>query len=278
MTTSYVGKVILVTGATSGLGRALVTLLAGRAAHVVGMARRVEVGQALEQELAAAPGTFTFVEGDVTKPGDAERAVAAVVERHGRLDALINNAANTAPTGRVENTTDDAWRQILEPDLTGPFYMCRAALPVMQKQQDGVIINIGSYGGTQGLFGLGAYGAAKAGLLQLTRVLAVENADRGVRANAVILGSVETEGWRQSRALTGPANEQERPDDGPLGRMRMQPEEAAKAIAVLCGDDARVITGAELSIDRGYSAGWGFATLLKLGSSGQLAQKGMEAT
>jgi NAD(P)-dependent dehydrogenase (short-subunit alcohol dehydrogenase family) len=270
------GRVILVTGTTSGIGRGIAILFAQRGAEVVGMARRAEIGKSLERELDGHEGSFSFVQGDITHPDDCSKAVALTIERHGRVDVLINNAANTLPTGRIEETTDEEWIGTLEPGLRGTFNMCRAALPAMQRQQDGTIINVSSYAGIQGLSKHGAYGAAKAGVIQLTKVLAVENVEHGVRANAVIMGSVETEGWKAARASMSEEwdtvkNGTDPPTaGGPLAAMKMQTEDVAKAIALLCTEDARCINGSTLAIDRGYSAGWHFSTMMKLGVSGQL--------
>jgi NAD(P)-dependent dehydrogenase (short-subunit alcohol dehydrogenase family) len=145
----------------------------------------------------------------------------------------------------------------------------------MQSRQEGVIINIASFAGVQGLVQHGAYGAAKAGLIQLTKVLAVENFGRGVRANAVIMGSVATEGNEAARAsIAEGAHGHDwvpgRSRGGPLAPARMQPVDAARAVAVLCSDDAREITGASIAVDRGYSAGWLAATLIQLGVGGLL--------
>lgn len=269
MTVALSGRVVLVTGTTSGLGREIARVFTRRGAMVVGMARREEAGRELEQELEVCDGSFLFVTGDITRPDDCARAVEATVERFGRIDVLINNAANTRPTPRVESMTDEDWRGTIDPDLTGTFQMCRAVLPTMQKQGDGAIISVASTAGVHGLGNHAAYSAAKGGVISLTRVLAVENLDYGIRANAVVLGGVETEGFQRSMATTGNwvAGKS---TGGILAKMRMQPESVAKAIALLCSEDAAEITGSTVAIDRSSSAGWHHAVMNQMGASGEL--------
>jgi NAD(P)-dependent dehydrogenase (short-subunit alcohol dehydrogenase family) len=269
MTVQLRGKSVLVTGVTSGLGRELAVVLTRRGAQVVGMGRREEPGLALQEELRRAGSSFAFVAGDITVRADCDRVVARCRSEFGQVDVLINNAANTRPTGRLEETTDEEWTGTLNPNLYGAFNMCRAVLPAMHAQRDGVIINIASIAGVQGLVRHAAYGAAKAGLIQLTRVLAVENSGRGVRANTIVIGSVETAGSNRARAQIS-ANWAPAASGGPLAAMRMSVTEAAKAVTLLCSDDARPVTGAVLAVDNGYSAGWPFSTLMELGSSGLL--------
>ncbi len=123
----------------------------------------------------------------------------------------------------------------------------------------------------QGLFNHGPYGASKAGLIHFTKVTAVETAGTGVRANVVIMGSVATEGNARSRAAASGGKWKEgESTGGVLGPARMRPEDAGRAICVLCSDDAREITGSEIAIDRGFSAGWMSATLIRLAINGQL--------
>jgi NAD(P)-dependent dehydrogenase (short-subunit alcohol dehydrogenase family) len=262
MTVMLNGRVVLLTGATSGIGRGIATLFVERGANVVGMARRAELGEALAKQLDGTSGSFFFVRGDITQEDDCQRVVEAAYQRHGRIDVLINNAANTGVLrGRVEEATDEEWARSIDTDLTGTFRMCRSVLPLMHRQGDGTIVNISSFAGVQGLIRHGAYGAAKAGVIQLTRVLAVENVAYGVRANAVIMGSVNTEGSNARRSSNS---------RGPLNAMRMEPADAARAIAILCTEDARSITGSTLAVDRGYTAGWHFSTLIQLGANGLL--------
>jgi len=267
VSTSLADRVVLITGTTSGLGRAAARLFVERGAKVVGMDLHPH-----DDPIAAVDGgSFSFVGGDHTNPDDCRRAVAATRDEHGRVDVLINNAARTLGDDRVEDMSDDDWRSFIEIDLTGPFFMSRAVLPTMQAQRDGVIINVGSFSSLQAVNRKVAYSSAKAGLMALTRALAVENAAFGVRANLVAPGSMKTEAWYIAKAARNmPAGEG---TDGLLGAMRMDPIEVARAMALLASEDARAITGVVLPVDRGYSAGWAFATLLDLGAAGQLPER-----
>lgn len=277
MTVRLDDRVVLLTGATAGIGKAVATLCAERGARVVGMARRPLPGKVLADEIAADGGEFTFVAGDVSSGADCGRAVETALERYGRIDAVVNNAATTMPLARVERIADEDWASILDVTLSGTMRMARVAVPVLRAQGDGTIINVASLAAVQGLAHFGAYAAAKAGVVQLTRVLAVENLDAGVRANALVVGSVATDqaagaGRAMATFVRGPdwTPPQDPKRGGPLAGSRMQPVDAARAIALLCSDDAREITGATIALDRGFSAGWLSSALLHLGSAGYL--------
>jgi NAD(P)-dependent dehydrogenase (short-subunit alcohol dehydrogenase family) len=269
------GKIAVVTGATAGIGKAIVEAFCDRGATVVGMARRPEPGAALE---AAQGGAFVFVKGDASRTEDCERLVRTTVERYGRVDLLVNNAGYGLPLGRVESISDDDLDAIMGVTFKSCFAMSRAALPVMQRQRSGVIVNFASFAGVEALSHMGAYGAAKAAVIQLTKVIAVENRDNGIRANVLVVGSVGTEqsrdtGLEMARIMRGPdfVPDPTRPP-GVFGGSRMEADAVARAIAMLCDDDAAEVTGAVVAIDRGFSAGWLASTALLL-RSGQLIQQ-----
>lgn len=274
MTVSLEGKVAIVTGGISGIGLGIATTLMDRGALVVAMARRENTGLEVQATLTANGLPFTFVRGDVTSSSDCEHVVDSALAKHGKIDVLINNAATTLPTPSIEQVTEEEWDRALDPNLKGAFLMTKAVLPHMKARSDGVIINIASFAGVQGLFNHGPYGASKAGLIHLTKVTAVENFGTGVRANVVLMGSVATEGNARSRATASDGNWQEGASSGGIfGRARMQPEDAGRAICVLCSDDAREITGSEIAVDRGFAAGWASATLIRLAINGQLPEE-----
>ena len=271
MTVRLDGKVALVTGGISGIGLGIARTLMERGASVVAMARREATGREVEAALVAEGLPFSFVAGDVASGADCERAVAHALERHDKLDILINNAATTLPTPAIEQVTEAEWDRTLDPNLKGAFLMTKAVLPHMKGRHDGVIINIASFAGVQGLFNHGPYGASKAGLIHFTKITAVECFGTGVRANVVVMGSVATEGNARSRAeASGGKWKEGESSGGVFGQARMQPEDAGRAICVLCSDDAREITGSEIAVDRGFAAGWMSATLIRLAISGQL--------
>jgi len=267
MTVRLEGQIAVVTGATAGIGRAITRTFVERGATVVGMARRPEPGAELEVELGDG---FRFVSGDVTAPADCRRLVQTALDRFGRVDLLVNNAGYGLPVNRVEDVTDEDWHGMIDANLTSCFNMCRAVLPVMQTQAKGLIVNLSSFAGEQALAYMAPYAAAKAGLVQLTKVVAVENRDRGVRANALIIGAVPTQQSHDTarevaKFLRGPdfAPDRSKPI-GSFAGVRMKAESVARTIAALCSEDAAELTGATIALDRGFSAGWLSSTLLEL--------------
>ena len=233
MTVRLDGKVAVVTGGISGIGLGIAKTLMERGASVVAMARREDTGREVEAGLVADGLPFTFVPGDVVDNAACQRAVATAIDRYGKVDILVNNAATTLPTPALEDVTEEEWDRTLDPNLKGAFLMTKAVLPQMKLQEDGVIINIASFAGVQGLFKHGPYGASKAGLIHLTKVTAVEHAGTGIRANVVIMGSVATEGNARSRAAaSGGKWEEGKSTGGVFGKSRMQPEDAGRAICL----------------------------------------------
>ena len=266
MTVQLDGKVILVTGTSGGIGGALARILTERGASVVGMARRVEPNHQLGGEICAAGGEFTFCQGDITRTEDCQRAVVSAIEAYGRLDVLINNAAQGTPLKRMEDYTDEEWDFIVEPTLKGVFRMCRAAVPVMREQGGGLIISVSSSAGVEGGSAkyVSAYGAAKAGVQQLMRVIAIENLDSGVRATTVVLGAVDTplaaEAMGNMMDLQGMGEHAEAAKAAAAG-VFMRPERVARTIAVLCDDDNEEINGATIPLDRCWSTGYGVSLI-----------------
>lgn len=277
MTVRLDGKVALVTGATAGIGRGICVALAGRGAHVLGMARSPEPGALLEKELADTDGSFTFVRGDVNVRADCENAVDAAVAQHGRVDILVNNAGHGFPLKRVEDFEDGDWDTVMSVDLKSTFYMIRKTLPVMQRQRDGVIINIASIVGNQAVVRYGVYGAAKAAVSHLTRALAVENQEFGIRVNSIEMGAVATQHAADvltdmGRYVHGDPSWTPTPPDpdaepGGLARALLDPGSVGRSVAVLCSDDAREINGANIPMDGCFAAGFFASTLLHLGAA-----------
>jgi NAD(P)-dependent dehydrogenase (short-subunit alcohol dehydrogenase family) len=269
-------RVVLVTGTSSGIGRALAIDLAARGAAVVGMARRQEEGDRLTSEIAASGGSFAFVRGDITKTEDCERAIAAAKGQFGRLDVLINNAAVGTPLKRVEESDDAYLDAIVQPTLFGTFKMCRAAIPTMREQAAGVIINVASTAGVDGgaCEHFGAYGAAKAGVMQLTRVIAIENVDRGVRANVVVMGGVDTDMSSDViESMSGIMGNAAGADANKAAAAGMfaKPEQVAQSIALLCAEESSEINGATINLDRCWSAGFWVSNIMHMAGTGALA-------
>lgn len=236
------GRVAFVTGAASGIGRAVARRLGDDGATVVGFDLRPE-----------GPDDVEVVAGDVTDRAAVETALAHVVATHGRLD-VVANVAGIPQFGRVDDLDDDEWQRNLDVNLTGPFLVCRAALPHL-RATGGNIVNVASIAGLQGQAYTAAYCASKGGLVMLTRALAVELSGDGVRVNCVCPGGVDT----PLLAEVAPRI----PADGDprlLDRLNMlvpglvSAGEVADAVAYLASDSARMITGVALPLDGGRSA------------------------
>ena len=280
MSIDFSGQVAIVTGATRGIGRALSVALANRGASIVGTARSPEPAASLRDEIEALGSTFTFVQADAARWEDCHDVAAAAIEQHGRIDILLNNAGTSLPQVRIDEIDEDAWRAVAGPTLEGPLFMSRAVLPTMREQQGGVIINIASGAGVQGLATMGAYGMSKAAAIQLARVIAVENMEFGIRANALVVGAVATE--LSLASLVARGRDMFGPDWAPpahggngsaassMDAMMIPPENLADAVLLLCAPEAREINGAVIAVDRGFCAGAYNSALIGLAAAGRL--------
>src|SRR5579884_343325 len=196
------GKVAVVTGGGTGIGRACAELLAREGAKVVVAGRSSGTGEETVRRIIAAGGEGRFIQTDVSREADCLRLVSQTVEAYGRLDVLVNNAA-IYPRATLEETTLDFWHHVLATNLDGPFVLCREAVPHMVRGGGGSIINVGSFNGLAGTYNLVAYSVAKGGLLTLTRNVAAAYSQHGIRANYVIPGWVLTDNERAVQALEG---------------------------------------------------------------------------
>jgi NAD(P)-dependent dehydrogenase (short-subunit alcohol dehydrogenase family) len=253
--------VAFVAGASEGIGAAIVRALTARGAAVVGMARRPEPGAALEAEIKESGAYFRFVQGDVVKPADCEAAVAQTLRQHDALDVVVNNVGVSLPPKRIEDFTDDEWDGIVNPTLRGAFNVIRAALPHLRRQGHGHVINVASMAGVQPLAYLGPYSLAKAAVIHLTKVVAVENVDAGIRANCVIVGGSRTPQGSQGaqeigRFLNGPDwVPSQAGAKSPMASALILSDAIAAAVASLCADDALEINGSEIRLDKGLTIG-----------------------
>ena len=252
------GKVALITGVTAGAGRGIAEAFAAAGARVVGVGRRSELGETVCAGVAAAGGDMSFVRADVGNVDDCRRMVEATIDRCGRLDILVNNAGTVGqtPVAPVHEVDERDYDEVMGVNLKGTFFACRFALPHMLRQAGGTILNIASINAVEAVANTSVYNASKAAVVQLTRTIAVENLQTGIRANAIILGGVESDMNRTmqrayGRALRGPDWE---PAQSWAGQL-MTPCEVGRALTALCVDDARLINGATIAIDSGVSAG-----------------------
>jgi len=254
MSGRFVGRVAIVTGAASGIGAATVRALAAEGARVV----VVDVDATLGAPLAAEVGGL-FEAVDVADAPAVERMVGASVRVEGRLDVLVS-CAFAAAFGSIASLGSAEWARTLDVTLTGVFTAMRAAIPTMRARGGGAIVNVASVSGLGGDRGLGAYNAAKAGVINLTRTAALELAASGVRVNAICPGLVDTPALQRAFRRQ-PAREAVARAAVPAGRFG-RPDEVARAILFLASDEASYVTGSTLVVDGGLSAGSGIPDLV----------------
>lgn len=272
---SLAGQTVLVTGVSSGLGEGVARVFAAYGAHVVGVARRADRGEALRHSIAGAGGSMTFVAGDITEAGCRERAIAACLEKVGRIDVLINNAAVSGAVMPIEQSDPADWDRTLEVNLTAAYHLCRLAVGPMREQQSGVILNIASINAVFGITKMAPYCAAKAGLVHLTKVIAAETIQANIRANAVILGGVLSEmgvetAIAMARSATGATETPSAERVQTMSSRMMKPEAVARSLAALCLPEAALITGSEICIDQAMTAGAAASTLVHGGAAAAL--------
>lgn len=242
------GKVALITGGASGIGEAAARRFAAEGTRVV----IADIDENGARRVAADIGAAALaVHGDITVPESAAAMVRQAVERFGRLDVVHNNAASGMP-GRVGDLATESWEATVRLNLTGHFLVTRAALPALLQGGGGAIVNMATAAAVMAEEGLGAYAAAKAGVIALTRQTAAEYGRRGVRANCVCPGAIATpptlafarmiEGIRERMEAANPLRR--------LGR----PEEVAAVVVFLASDDAGFINGATIMVDGGATA------------------------
>ena len=245
-------RVALVTGATSGIGRACALRLAADGFAVVVGGRSAERAAEVVDEITAGGGTATTALGDVAESGYGDAAVAATVAAHGRLDVLVN-AAGVITRSDAEGTTDDEWHRVMSTNVDGLFRASRAALPAIRAAGGGTIVNISSTNGLVGGAGLAAYCASKGAVTNLTRAMALDHAAEGIRVNAVCPGAVDTRMLYSEGSGTVDEVRAKNLPDIPEGRIP-DGSEVAELVASLADDRSRHITGANISIDGGYTA------------------------
>lgn len=243
-------KVALVTGAGSGIGRAIVERFIAEGARVVASDIRAdrldEVGGALN-----AGDALQIVAGNVADRGDIGRLMAAAAA-FGRLDVVVNNAGIMDDFKPLTEMDDELWQRVMDINLNGPMDICRRALPVMLAQGGGSIINVASIGGLYGGRAGAAYTVSKHGLIGLTRNIAYTYAQQGIRCNAIVPGAVETNIEVKAPSQLGYARLQTTLAMVPR---RGQPHELAAAALFLASDEASFVNGALLTVDGGWTAG-----------------------
>lgn len=240
------GKVALISGSTRGIGRTMAEMFAAEGAKVAVTGRTAEKGEKVAQRIRDAGGDAAYVPLDVSDEGSVRDAVEATVERFGRLTTLVNNAAPTELVGRgmkpLHELTTDEWEAILRPALTGNvFWATKYAVPHLVAAGGGSIVNISSGGSLFGVPGISAYSAAKGGMNAVTRTIAVEYAEHGIRCNTIIVGRVVSH-----PGDIGP------PPTRELNRVG-RPEDVVHPAIWLASDESEWITGTSIVADGGVA-------------------------
>ena len=222
------GKMVLVTGASQGLGRALALTCAQEGANLVLSSRSADSLEPVAEEARTSGVEVLTVPADVSRGEDVQELVGAAAERFGKIDVLVNNAGLLGPRVAIEEYPEDEWRSVLDANLTGPFLVSKAAIPHMREGAS--IINVTSGVSVEGRAEWGAYSVSKFGLEGLTQILAAELKDRGIRVNSVDPGGMRTD----MRAAAYP-------DEDPM--TRITPEENTAVFLYLASDESRGVTG-----------------------------------
>jgi NAD(P)-dependent dehydrogenase (short-subunit alcohol dehydrogenase family) len=241
-------KVAIVTGSSSGIGRATAIAFGKAGAKVVVVARRQDKGEETVRLIQDAGSDAIFVQADVTKATDIEAMVTKTLETYERLDYAFNNAGS-GTAGKITNLTESDWDLEINSNLKSVWLSMKYEIPAMQKNGGGAIVNISSQGALLGVANYGAYGAAKAGVIALSRAAAAEYSEDRIRINTVSPGAVKTDLWAGA-----PPEMLEQVAAGiPLKRVGT-PEDIAEAVVWLCAEGSGFVTGHNLVIDGGYTA------------------------
>lgn len=244
----FQGKVVVVTGGASGMGEATAREFARSGAHLVIVDRNQERAPQIASEIDAGAQV-----GDVSDSAFCNAVVADTLARYGRLDVLVN-AAGIIVRASGEETSDEQWQRIMAVNVSGTFFMCRAAIKAMKPQGSGAIVNFGSIWGELGAAGVAAYCASKGAVHNLTRALALDHAKDGIRINAVCPGEVNTPMLQSERKEpVTPELLQRLAETVPMGRLA-DPREIAQVVLFLASSQASYMTGSLVLVDAGFAA------------------------
>jgi NAD(P)-dependent dehydrogenase (short-subunit alcohol dehydrogenase family) len=253
MTPELEGKVALVTGGTSGIGREAAVLFAKTGARVVVAGRREPEGKETVEIVRAAGGDCLFVKTDVSRASEVEALIQTTTERFGRLDIAFNNAGVEGVWAPITRQSEEDWDRTIDINLKGVWLSLKYEIRQMLKQGgSGAIVNMASITGMVGAVGAAAYSASKHGVIGLTQTAALENAKSGIRINAVCPGFTETP--MADRIFRVPGVHKYVLSCHPIGRLG-RPTEIAEAVVWMCSDRASFMTGQSLVLDGGFLAG-----------------------
>lgn len=243
------GKVVLITGAGRGLGRATARIFAGRGAAVVVVDINADGGEETVDRIKKDGGRALYVRADVARPEEVRAAVQFATDSFGGLDCAVNNAVLAVPRCPLADTDIETWQRAISVNFTGVFYCMKFEIQAMLQRGAGAIVNIASLGEFGTYPGVGPYLASKHGVLGMTKVAAVDYAKSGLRINAVGPGSMRTELMHEA-AERYPEHIEELSNMAAMGRIA-EPEEVGHAIVWLCSDEASYVTGQTLVVDGG---------------------------
>ncbi len=244
----FEGKVALVTGGSSGIGKATAIAFARAGANVVIASRRVTEGEETVHEICERGGDAIFVKTDISKASEVEGLMDQTIEFYGRLDYACNNAG-TFVMGRLFELSEEEWERTINANLKGIWLSLKYQIPIMLQQKGGVIVNMASMSAIIGNPGVSIYSASKGGVVALTQSAAIEYAASGIRINAISPGVISTPIVDD---IPTPLLEDIQ-SKHPIGRLG-KPEEIADAVVWLCSDKASFVTGHNMVIDGGYTA------------------------
>ena len=249
MTGRLEGKTAFITGSASGIGRAIAATFAREGASVIVADVNEDGGKETLDLIASEGGTARFIRTDVTNEDNVRESIEAAVAPTGRIEVLVNDAGIVHMAGVVDTALED-WERVMNVNLRGMFFTCKHAIPYMQKQGGGAIVNIASIGSLVGILAHAAYNASKGGVVALSRQMAVDYGQNNIRVNCVAPTATDTPLIRKaganSRALAAIAN------GHPLRRIS-EPQDIAWAALFLASDEARAITGQLLPVDGGWT-------------------------
>ncbi|MEY8414654.1 SDR family NAD(P)-dependent oxidoreductase [Tissierella praeacuta] len=245
-------KIVLVTGASSGIGKEIALLFAKEGARVVAVARRINKLEELVNSTIGYNGIIIPFEGDVSKQEDMDKLVDYIIKNFGRIDVLVNNAGNLDNFTPVHDLSDELWQNILDINLTAPMKLARKIIPFMIQAESGNIVNVASIGGLNGARGGAAYTASKFGLVGLSKNIGFMYANKGIRCNVICPGGVDTEITSNQKPNTFGV---ERIMSGTGNNIRSgSPEEIANIALFLASDESSLINGATIVADAGWTA------------------------
>jgi NAD(P)-dependent dehydrogenase (short-subunit alcohol dehydrogenase family) len=252
---SFAGKTVVVSGGASGMGAATAREFAMRGATLVLVDLAADGAEAVAAECRALGSPSVSVQvGDVSDSTVCDRIIGEAVVAHGSVDVLVT-AAGTIHRADSLGTSDDDWRRVMGVNVDGMFFLCRAALRPMTEAGSGAIVNFGSIWGGVGSAGSTAYCVSKGAVHQLTRALALDHVEQGIRVNAVAPGEVDTPMLASQRAAPPSRADLQALADATIPMKRLaQPEEIARVVVFLASDDASYITGEIVHVDAGYTA------------------------